>query len=190
MKLFLKLLSLPFTLITFLNINRESKVISDLSLSTTQQKWLEIFDLGSPFSPNLTIIALQKYSVIGLSRASLIPRWRSFCFSAFFRAPVFFLGILLFVVPESQSFSFSTWERKRAGVPILSHPERSLGCLHRIRCPRCPQVRRKKGAIMDSGYEMEIGNYIKLQRTKGSVQETYQPKNVTVKYRLQGWCTT
>lgn len=53
---------------------------------------------------------------MGRSRLALIPRWRSFCLSAFFRAPVFFFGIL-YQVKFSYVFSFiwtkswATWHR-------------------------------------------------------------------------------
>ena len=49
---------------------------------------------------------------MGLSRLALIPRWRSFCFSAFFRAPVFFFGIL-YQVKFSYVFRF-IWTKSSA----------------------------------------------------------------------------
>ena len=95
----------------------------------------------------LTIITLQKYSVMGLSRLALIPRWRSFCFSAFFLAPVFFFGIL-YQVKFSYVFSF-TWTK--------SWPTR-------LRCNKLPG---------DSKGECEVCGWIKKPLTENRNKKGY-----------------
>ena len=95
----------------------------------------------------LTIITLQKYSVMGLSRLALIPRWRSFCFSAFFLAPVFFFGIL-YQVKFSYVFSF-IWTK--------SWPTR-------LRCNKPPG---------DSKGECEVWGWIKKPLTENRNKKGY-----------------
>lgn len=95
----------------------------------------------------LTIITLQKYSVMGLSRLALIPRWRSFCFSAFFLAPVFFFGIL-YQVKFSYVFSF-IWTK--------SWPTR-------LRCNKLPG---------DSKGECEVWGWIKKPLTENRNKKGY-----------------
>lgn len=62
------------------------------SLLILRLNWSELNSASDvPFT--LITFPLQKYSVIGRSRASLIPLSLSFYLSDFFRAPLFFLGI-------------------------------------------------------------------------------------------------
>ena len=103
--------SLPFTLITFLKRKRKTNFFFS-------EMWCDFhynFFFTINFTNKLTIVTLQKYSVIGRSRASLIPLSLSFCLSDFFRAPVFFLGIF-FNTPVLVNFIIQ---------PVLEVPRRS-----------------------------------------------------------------